>query len=101
MWMAFQEFVDEDNKEPELRKDFINRDHIIAPVEQFKIYKSLLKPFESKKIVQKTSESITPLPRKLGTKTDYVPPWYKGERGAYESAMRARSEITKLPPMKT
>lgn len=98
--------VDEDEpKEKEIRQEFMDKyeSHILAPIEQFKVYKSLLKPVkvEVPKLEHRSPEASVPSgPKTLGTKTDYVPPWYKGERGAYESSIRARAGITKLPPMK-
>lgn len=80
----------------------------MAPVEQLLIYKGLLKPFQEKKpMVSKASQAQSmpdtpsaPIPKKLGTKTDYVPPWWKGEKGAYENAKKAMSGINNLPKMK-
>lgn len=70
-------------------------------------YKMLLNSFKEKKPAKsrvpsgtQTMPDSNPAPRKLGYKSDYVPPWYKGERGAYESAMRARKEIGNLPKMR-
>lgn len=66
------------------------------------MYKRLLEPFKEKKPVKPPTGSQTPspqIPKKLGSKTDYVPPWWKGEKGAYESAKRAMSGINSLPKM--
>lgn len=78
----------------------------MMPVAQFMIYKRLLDPLKEKKPVKPKPSQTDPqtpspqIPKKLGAKTDYVPPWWKGERGAYESAKRAMSGINSLPKMK-
>lgn len=72
------------------------------------VYKPLINPTQKVSVKTATQEVSKPVkssesepaPRKLGTKTDYVPPWYKGERGAYESAKKAMAGINNLPKMK-
>jgi hypothetical protein len=67
---------------------------------------SFLNPLEElKDKVSKKPKPVTLLtkpeePKTLGRRTDYIPPWWQGEKAAYTNAKAAMKGVSNLPKMK-